>query len=246
MKYLISLLTATLFKEYIEIDTSDPSGKNYPKCTLLIKKFLQKLDFDVEIHKIPEDIAFGKNRQHLVARKFTSTSRPTLLIYNHIDVVPADYPNAFNFEIKNGKAYGRGTSDHKGGTVGVLAALEALKDKTLRFNIMFWATTDEETKQLVQLEYMTDKLKLPSNTVVYDTDTFAGGVTVAHIGKFNFKIVVKGKAVHSAMSNLGKNAIEDSAQLISFLQTIKKQHEMQKSKYKAFPSSGLKFVLNAS
>lgn len=44
------------------------------------------------------------------------------------------------------------------------------------------------------------------------------------------------------MSNLGKNAIEDGAKLISYLQKIKKRYESQKSVYKAFPSSGLQLV----
>ena len=58
----------------------------------------------------------------------------------------------------------------------------------------------------------------------------------------SFKIAIKGKSIHSAMSNLGKNAIEDSAKLISYLQKVKKKYESQKSAYKAFPSSGLQFV----
>lgn len=240
--HFLSPLTSAFFKKYIEVDTSDPSGIHYPTCIALLKNLLVQLSFDVEIHPIPQKIALGKHRQHLVGRRFVSHSLPTLLIYNHIDVVPADYPGAFDFRADNTKVYGRGTSDHKGGTVAVLSALEALKNSQLRFNIIFWATTDEETKQLSQLTYMTNKLKLPSNTIVFDTDTFAGGVTIARMGLLGMHIAVQGKSIHSAMSNLGKNAIEDSAKLIVYLQTIKKQYEAQKSAYRAFPSSRLTYV----
>ncbi len=227
----------------METDTSHPSGVNYPKTIKLLENYLINLGLTTEVVDIPVRATDGKkNRVHLVARKFFGNNLPTLLMYNHIDTVPADYQNSHKFKITNGRAYGRGTSDHKGSTVAVLSALESLKAtgfKGLKFNLIFWATTDEETNQKAQLTHMTKKLKLPKNTIVFDPDTFAGGVTNAHLGVLQFEIIVKGKAVHSGMSHLGTNAVEATSKLLYFFSKIKKEYEKQLSQYPTFKSSGL-------
>lgn len=232
----------TFFRQYVEIDTSHPSGVNYPKTINLINNYVKGFGFETETVKIPEKLIGKKNRIHLIARKFLKSSLPTLIMYNHIDTVPADYPSSHKFKIVKDKAYGRGTSDHKGSTVAVLSALESLKVskfKGLRFNLVFLATTDEETNQKAQLKYLTPKLNLPKDTIIFDPDTFAGGVTNAHLGVLMFELIIKGKSVHSGMSHLGKNAIEESTNLLHFFSEIKKEYESQVSKYPTFKSSGL-------
>lgn len=57
--------------------------------------------------------------------------QPTLLFYGHFDVQPAE-PWAlwsappFEPEIRNGRVYGRGASDAKGGVLSLIAAVEAM------------------------------------------------------------------------------------------------------------------------
>lgn len=222
------------FKEYLELDTSLSSGENYHQAISLLDDLLKGLDFENEVVVIPESIAGGKNRVNLIARKYISKDLPTLLIYNHIDVVPATHKDAFKFQIIDNKIYGRGAADQKGGTVGILSALESLQDKKLRFNLIFIATTDEETEQLEQLRYITPKLNLPKQTIVFDADTFTSGVTIATLGMLDLEILIKGKSAHSAMSNLGKNAIEDAGKLIAYFAKVKEKFEKVESKHKPF------------
>lgn len=230
------------FKNYIELDTSLKSGVNYPKAIGLLEKMVRDCGFKTKRIEIPEKVAGEKNRVNLVAKRIFSKDLPTLLIYNHIDVVPAEYGNAFTFSLKRNKAFGRGTSDMKGSTVAVLAALKALQEKKLRFNLILIATTDEETGQLRQLRYLTPRINFPEDTVIFDPDTFAGGVTVAHLGVFKIKIEVQGKSAHSGMSNLGKNAVEDAAKVIKFFGGIKREYEAVRSKFSTFKSVGIRYV----
>lgn len=62
---------------------------------------------------------------------------PTVLIYNHFDVQPAEasdgwendhapFPEAMHKCVKDDRVLGRGASDNKGGLVGVLAAVAAV------------------------------------------------------------------------------------------------------------------------
>ncbi len=235
----LSLSLQKLCKTYIELDTSLPSGDNYPTAIKLLSIFLKDCNFTTETIDIPESVANGPNRQNLIAKRFVGSELPTLLIYSHIDVISAVYENAFNFAVKDGKIFGRGTADQKGGTIAVLSAFEQVKQQRLNYNIMFWATTDEETNQLAQLEYMSDKLDLSSNMVIIDPDTFAGGITVGNLGLAQLEITIHGKSAHSGMSHLGTNAIEQASFLITnFFDTEKKNAESIHSKLKTFPSLG--------
>jgi acetylornithine deacetylase/succinyl-diaminopimelate desuccinylase-like protein len=238
----VSSRLISFFKDYVELDTSLNSGENYPKAMELIDGVIRNFGFRTEGVNIPYKVAGGRNRVNLIARRYFSKDLPTILIYNHVDVVPARYRHAFKFSMKEGKAYGRGASDMKGVTVGVLEALEFLRDKNLRFNVIFLATTDEETGQLEQLRFLAPKLKLPKNAIIFDPDTFAGGITVAHLGVFKMIVNVKGKSAHSGMSNLGKNAVEDAAKVIGFFTDVKREYEAEKSKFSTFKSVGVNFV----
>ncbi len=233
-----------LFKKYLELDTSRADGRNYLPTVKLLANYLDNLGFVNTVYKIPRKIAGRPNRYNLVAARFFSKNLPTLVLYNHIDVVPAEYKDAFVFKEKNGKFFGRGAADHKGGTIALLDALTKIKKQLMRFNLVFWATTDEETQQLSQLIYMTKKLHLPKNAIIFDTDTYAGGITIARLGFYTFELIIKGKSAHSAMSNLGKNPIEDMAKPIYFFGEVKKEYESKKSGFKAFKSSGLDYVVN--
>ncbi len=239
---MISDFAKQLFKEYIELDTSSLGGEAYEQAVNILEKPLKELGYTTEKIEIPESVCKLKNRVHLLARKTVNPKLPTLLIYNHMDVVPASYPDAFTFRQTDGKLYGRGACDHKGSTVVVIDALRQIPDDHLRFNILFWATCDEETDQAAQLDYMTEYLKLPSETIVYDPDTFAGGISVAHLSLAQITITIHGTSAHSGMSHLGKNAIEDAAKVITFLQTIRTEYEQISSKISTFENLGGKVV----
>ena len=89
-----------LLKSYLELDTSLPDGRNYAAALQLLGDFLGKIGFTVTTIPMPESVTDGRpNRSHLIARRFESDKLPTLLIYNHIDVVPATYPEAFTLQI---------------------------------------------------------------------------------------------------------------------------------------------------
>lgn len=239
---MLSEKLLALFKQYIELDTSLESGENYPAAVSLIEAFIEPLGFKTKIIDIPEDVAGAKNRVNLIAEKLISPELPTIIIYNHIDTVPADYINAFKFEIRDGKAFGRGAADQKGGTIAVLSVLENLVGKKLRFNLIFLLTTDEENSQKEQLKFLSTKINIPKDTVVFDPDTEADGVTVGNLSLLQFCVHVLGKSAHSASSNMGENSVEKSVQVMSFLLQVKKEYEGQRSKYKPMEGLGIKYA----
>lgn len=227
----------TFLKKYIELDTSRADGKYYPTAIALLSSYLAEIGFECSTLAMPTSITKLPNRVHLIARKFVAMNLPTLVIYNHIDVVPAQYDTGFTFSYDETKIHGRGACDHKGSTAVIISALERLKQTMLRFNLVFLATTDEETDQKTQLEFLSSKLNLTQNTLIFDPDTFAGGVTVAHLGCLQLDVTIHGKSAHSAASHLGINAIERTQLVLQFFADEKKRQEQIKSNIAPFPSS---------
>lgn len=84
------------------------------------------------------------------AEKVINPAKPTVLVYGHYDVMPAeplnlwDYP-PFEPEIRDGKIYGRGADDDKGQSFMHAKALEYLiKTDHLNCNVKFLIEGEEE------------------------------------------------------------------------------------------------------
>lgn len=225
---------------YLSLNTADP--QNYDQANAILESFFKQHQFKLTRCTVPSHITGTSPRHNLVTKKFTTSTKPTLVIYNHIDVIPATYANAFNPRVKNGKLYARGASDHKGGTIAALSALEELTQS--RFNLIVITTTDEETGQLPQLQFLFNKLNLTKNTLLFDTDTYAGGITVARYGRLNLCLKVLGKATHAGTASQGSNAIENSLPLIHTILKYKQLNETKKSSLDPIPTANLKQINN--
>ncbi len=97
-------------------------------CANWLARFLRSLDFEVEIWqpKKGHPIVFAS---HLEA----GPDQPTLLIYHHYDVQPADPINLwkhppFEPHLEKGEIYARGAQDNKGQCFYTLQALKMLKE----------------------------------------------------------------------------------------------------------------------
>ncbi len=220
MVLALSSKNKELLLEYLALDTS--FGKNITESFTIFDSVLTNLGFVNELISIPKEVA-PQGRVNLVAKQLNGEELPYLIIYNHIDIVSPDYKDALNPKITEDKVFARGTADNKGGTIACIEAFERLKGKAKRFNIIFLLTTDEETNQVDQLEYLFGIIDFPKNTLLFDTDTFAGGVTVARLDRANITLELKGHSAHSAMSHLGKNAVEDGIRLCNYLLEVKEE-----------------------
>jgi acetylornithine deacetylase/succinyl-diaminopimelate desuccinylase-like protein len=86
-----------------------------------------------------------------VLAEFPGRSDRTLLFYNHYDVQPAEPLGEwsvppFELTVRDGRLYGRGTSDNKGDLVTRVAALRALRDTVggLPCRVVFLVEGEEE------------------------------------------------------------------------------------------------------
>lgn len=110
---------------------------------------------------------------------------PTVLVYGHYDVQPVDpidlwETQPFEPTIKNGKIYGRGTSDDKGQVFMHLKAVEAFlkTEGKLPLNVKFLIEGEEEAGSNHLEEFIknnADLLKCDT-VLVSDTEWFADGM----------------------------------------------------------------------
>jgi succinyl-diaminopimelate desuccinylase len=225
--------------DMIAINTTAPPGLNYPQMMDYLEPLFAQVGFETQKVPIPKEMAGGKiDRVNLLAHR-RNPGKPRLIFYGHIDVVPAQGWDAFTPRVENGRVYGRGASDMKGGIAALLLALDAVKDKPLKYDTSVMITTDEEVGQADQLRYLGRFLEPLAGSYFFDLDSSFGYVAIAGLGALGMVVKVKGKSVHSAMSHLGENAVENAVPVLNALINLKKKVVLRKSKTDAEPDSGL-------
>lgn len=225
--------------DMIAINTSVPPGLNYPQMMDYLEPLFAQVGFQTQKITIPKEFTGGRDdRVNLLAHR-RSPNRPRLIFYGHVDVVPAQGWDAFTPRVANGRVYGRGASDMKGSIAALLLALEAVKDKPLKYDTSVMITTDEEVGQADQLRYLGRFLEPLAGSYFFDLDSSFGYVAIAGLGALGMVVKVKGKSVHSAMSHLGENAVENAVPVLNALLNLKKKVVQRKSKVNAEPDSGL-------
>lgn len=148
-----------------------------------------------------------------------------LMLSGHSDVVPAEEPNwqsdPFTVIEREGRLYGRGTTDMKGFLACVLAAARTVVPETLVQPLHIALTYDEEVGckgAPVLLDQMQQEGITPAACIVGEPSGL--GVVCAHKGGRMIACEVTGKSVHSSRAPFGVNAIEYAAQLISFIRDL--------------------------
>ena len=232
-----------ILENLISIDNTVPPGRNYLKTITYLDPLFQQAGFKTEVVRIPPEHAEGREgRVNLICHR-REPGKPRLIFYGHIDVVPAEGWNAFQPYSENGKIYGRGAADMKGGIVSLLLGLEAVKNRPLKYDTSVIITTDEEFSQASQLSYIARFLQPLAGSYVFSLDSSFGYVAVTGLGVIHLDIKVMGKSVHSGMSHQGVNAVEKAIPLLNALMQLKEKVTQRQSGVPANPDSGLTYMV---
>ncbi len=105
----------------------------------------------------------------------TGADHPTVTIYNHLDVQPAQEPewrqDPFAFRKEDGIYHGRGTTDDKGPALTALLAAKFAIDQGLPINIRFLWECEEEigSPNFAATLKQRDRIPRPDSVVISDT-----------------------------------------------------------------------------
>lgn len=173
---------------------------------------------------------------NLVAVKKGSGGGKSIILNGHIDVVPEGNINAWHTDpfsglLYDGKVYGRGTTDMKGGNVSLLLAIEALHELQifLKGDVIFQSVIEEEsggagTLAAILRGYQADAAIIPEPTNLK--------LFPVQQGSLWFRLRIEGKAAHGGTRYEGMSAIDLSMKVIS---EISKLEEARNKEWKHHP-----------
>ena len=188
------------------------------------------VDFFRSIGATYERIEVSPGRDNVIARYESPGADFTILLDAHQDTVPVEGMTIAPFapKIADGRLWGRGACDVKGGMAAMLFAFRRLirEQPAGAANVVLSCTCDEEAtitgiSDLVRY-WSTNagrsKLLRTRPDVAVIAEPTELEVVVAHRGVTRFKVRTKGRACHSSDPTQGVNAIYRMAELVSALQ----------------------------
>lgn len=200
MQYLNQVLDYTT--KLVSFDTYAPENK-LPLLEYVKGEIERETTATVQLH------ADSTGTPFLVAHLAVANPQFTFMLEGHMDVVSPEGMTVAPFvtKIQDGRIYGRGTCDMKGGVSGMLTAfMEAANEPGQTGDLYLVLTGDEEYSGNSILEAMEANL-FPNCDFALIGEPTAGGICTAHKGNAWIDVDFFGKGAHASAPHLGINSI---------------------------------------
>ena len=141
------------------------------------------------------------------------------MVCGHLDTVPVGAipwnHEPWGGKISDGKIWGRGASDMKGGIAAFLASAQVLVefDFSPRGDLWVGLTAGEETDFLGALEISKHREVLPLQVLLIPEPS-TNAIFLAQKGALWLEIGMEGKTAHGSMPDLGINTVESMSLFI--------------------------------
>ena len=207
----------SLTQELLRIPTINPPGDNYLEICEYLANYLKPHGFEIEM--IRAEGAIGDSdkypRWNVIARREGKRSGECMHFNSHTDVVEVGLGwnrDPFGGELDNGRIYGRGACDMKGGLaasiIAVLAFVEVSPDYSGAIEIS--GTADEESGGLGGVAYLSEKgFFSPERVqhVIIPEPLNKERICLGHRGVWWAEIETRGEIAHGSMPFLGDCAV---------------------------------------
>ena len=147
-----------------------------------------------------------------------------LVLSGHVDVVPPGDPETWTTdpwgaEVRNGRLYGRGACDMKGGVASILGAVRTLRDagrlESLDGEIVVAFVPSEEDGGQGTLAAIRAGA---TGDLAIITEPSGLDIVVAHAGAITFRLTVPGRAAHASRRTEGVSALDNLQLLVRALE----------------------------
>ena len=150
---------------------------------------------------------------------------PGFILSGHTDVVPVDdqtwTDNPFKLTERDGKLYGRGSTDMKGYVACCLAAVPDMLAANLQKPLHLAFSYDEEVGCIGARGIVAKLPERPAKPIACFVGEPTGmDVVIGHKAKRSLKVTVHGRTCHSSLAPLGVNAVEYAARVITKIRDI--------------------------
>lgn len=193
-----------LVSQLIQIPSENPGG-NEEDIAEFVNEKMEEIGLNVR------KILSKPRRPNVVGQYYRRDKKPVLMLNGHLDTVPIGNRDLWSIDpiggiVKEGKVYGRGSSDMKGGLASMIIAAKALKelDISLHGNLILAMVVDEEITGMGTRDLLKKGIRADSAIVCEGTNL---KVHNSHKGILNFEITVHGKSAHASIPHQGINSI---------------------------------------
>lgn len=209
--------TTRLLTDLVRLPSVNPMGRALQtpdlyehRVTTYLEDFFRGLGVPYERQTV------APRRDNIVARFESPGARRTLVLEAHQDTVPTDNMTIepFGAHVENGRLYGRGACDIKGGMASMLAAFARLAREKPRgaCHVVMACSVDEEHTFLGVQEMVKRGLKADLAVVAEPTSL---RIVKAHKGVCRWLVTTAGRSCHSSTPELGINAIYRMAHVLA-------------------------------
>ncbi|MBV8849043.1 MAG: M20/M25/M40 family metallo-hydrolase [Methylobacteriaceae bacterium] len=202
-----------LLEKLVNIDSGSGDGKGLSAVGALVTDELRNLGARIETYPTPAP-AGGDN----IVATFTGSGKAKILLVAHMDTVFGPGTVAARpFRIQDGRAYGPGVMDDKGGIVIALYTLKILKDLNYAnyAQITLMLNTNEETGSLASRLLIERLSKEHDVDLNLEPGRPADGLVVWRKGSGKIELEIKGKSAHAGVApDSGRNAAMELAHQI--------------------------------
>ncbi|MBV7409069.1 acetylornithine deacetylase/succinyl-diaminopimelate desuccinylase family protein [Maritimibacter sp. DP1N21-5] len=206
-----------LTQDLIRIPTLNPPGRKYREICEYLAARLEAQGWSVELiraHDTPGDSATYP-RWNMVARYEGGRPGDCVHFNSHHDVVEVGNGwtvDPFGAEVKDGRIYGRGSCDMKGGLAASIIAAEAFvaAHPTFAGAIEISATADEESGGYGGVAYLAERGHFSPERVqhvIIPEPLHKDRICLGHRGVWWAEIETRGRIAHGSMPFLGDSAI---------------------------------------
>ena len=209
--------TIKLLCDLVAIDSVNPSlvpgARGESDMAHAVGAHMRAAGLDVEISDVVE------GRPNVVGVIEGRAPGPTLMFCGHLDTVGVvGMTEPFNPVERDGRLYGRGTQDMKGGVAAMVAAAESIAQSGgLKAGRLIVAGVIDEEYESLGAEALVSKWKSDAAVITEPTDLVIG---IGHKGYQWVEIETKGVAAHGSRPQEGRDAIFRMGRVIAHLEAL--------------------------
>ena len=214
--------TKSLLKRLVETESPSHNKVAVDRVGAIVAREARGLGAQVEI--LPNE----ETGNHVLARFSPSSSTGSLppsasiLLLCHMDTVfPLSTIDRFPYREADGKIFGPGTLDMKGGIVIALAAIEEAQKSGLSRPVTLLCTSDEEIGSRTSRAPIERLAQESALVLVLESALVDGSLKTWRKGVGEFRVKVRGRAAHAGGDHeKGRNAIEEMAHQVIAIQRL--------------------------
>jgi succinyl-diaminopimelate desuccinylase len=211
------LCAAELTRELVRFKTINPPGDELP-CARYIGGILEAAGFETVYHPM------GDNRANLIARLGGRQGKRPICFSGHTDVVPLGQRewsvDPFAAEVKDGRIYGRGSTDMKGGVAAIVAAAVRLAPRLAIGPGVVLVITAGEERGCEGANFLAKRGLLPWAGAMVIAEPTSNRVCAGHKGVLWLEGISEGVTAHGSTPEMGDNAVYKAARAVLALADI--------------------------